>query len=140
MLCKPPSSASKQGTGVGRTAGTAMALLSAGGARTSLATRLPQVANPYRQFWRPSVVRGSRVRMMASSSTPAGVRSAVVDDVADLDYLMAKVLPMVQEYRLGNADTENKVVEFLKPWDLLKELEGLDQVPLLNRHIPAICR
>jgi hypothetical protein len=58
----------------------------------------------------------------------AGPRSAIEDDVGDLDYLMAKVMPMVQEYRLGNAmPDDNKVVEFLNPHALLKELEGLDQ-------------
>ena len=74
--------------------------------------------------WAAARAPGS-ARMMASG--PPEVRSAIVDDVADLDFLMEKVMPMVQEYRLGNADTENKVVEFLKPWDLLKELEGLDK-------------
>lgn len=54
------------------------------------------------------------------------VRHDTVSDVGDLDTLMKAVMPLVREYRLGNAlPDEHKVVEHMMPWDLLEQLDGL---------------
>ena len=79
----------------------------------------------------PSAARTTRDQLepeAPSAPSPAPARADIVDDVADMDYLMEHMLPKIRDYRLGIADPENaQVVEFLTPQELLKELEGLDE-------------
>eukprot|EP00941_MAST-03F_sp_MAST-3F-sp1_P003942 g3942.t1 len=58
-----------------------------------------------------------------SSSIPVDYRQEIADDVADFNYLIEKVAPMISEYRLRNAEPDDTtVVEFQTPEELIQEL------------------